>query len=79
MPGELGAAVELHATLPGRFRTHDPALVVRAEVRRADLTFTGAAVATEAFAALGVELRRNLARRSPGEVPGEGFPRRYPS
>jgi hypothetical protein len=48
-------------------------------VRRADLTFTGAAVATEAFAALGVELRRNLARRSPGEVPGEGFPRRYPS
>jgi len=54
---EVGAAVELHASLPGRFGSHDPALLVRGEVRRTDLTFTGAAAATLALAALGVELR----------------------
>jgi hypothetical protein len=54
---ELGVSGELHAALPGRFRAHDPALLVRGELRRTDLTFTGAAAATEVFAALGVELR----------------------
>jgi hypothetical protein len=54
---DVGVAGELHATLPGRFRAHDPALVIRGELRRTDMTFTGAVAATEAFAAIGVELR----------------------
>jgi len=54
---EFGGAIEMHVALPDRFRRHDPALLVRGEVRRMDLTFTGAATATEAFAALGIELR----------------------
>jgi hypothetical protein len=54
---EVGAAVELHAALPGSIRAHDPALLVRGEIRRTALTFGDAATATEALVALGVELR----------------------
>jgi uncharacterized protein DUF4105 len=53
---EVGAALDLHAALPGHLRAHDPALLLRGEIRRSGFTFTGAA-ATEALVAFGVELR----------------------
>ncbi len=54
---EVGATIELHAALPRHLRAHDPALLLRGEIRRTDLTFTGTPTATEALIALGVELR----------------------
>ena len=54
---DIGVAAELHAALPERFKGHDPALLLRGEVRRTEMTFTGSAATIEVLAALGVELR----------------------
>jgi hypothetical protein len=54
---DFGISGELHAALPGRLNGHDPALLIRAELRRTTVTLTGARDATEAFAAIGLELR----------------------
>ena len=58
---EAGARIEAHLSLgsDGRIAgtTHAPALVARAQIVRATLTFTGAAAATEALLSVGLDLR----------------------
>jgi hypothetical protein len=55
---ETGATVDVHLALGARAGSaHDPALLLRAQVLRTTLAFTGTGPATEAMFAAGVELR----------------------